>query len=221
MFRNVSFSEYCIYPARIPSSDDKLARDECPANMRAHMDSCMPRALHCLSPMPLKQFTFRSEAKVLSSMANQTATETATQENTKFEEVYCYLLNGEYPLNCTKSGKLVIRRRAKDYKIIDAQLHYTAHMKGCDEDPTKSVSPFTSAIIIIVLVQPNCAALTCLTPFIQPRLVINDKCEQQRIMRVIHEQGHLGRDKFISQVGSGYYWKSLCSDFVEIVSYLL
>ena len=162
----------------------------------------LPRALHCLSPKPLKQFTFRSEAKVLSSMVNQTATETATQEKTKFEEVYSYLLNGEYPLNCTKSGKLVIRRRAKDYKIIDAQIHYTAHMKGCDEDPTKRVSPFTSAIIIIVLVQPNCAALTCLTPFIQPRLVINDKCEQQRIMRVIHEQGHLERDKLISQVGS-------------------
>ena len=89
----------------------------------------LPRALHCLSPKPLKQFTFRSEAKVLSSMANQTATETATQEKTKFEEVYSYLLNGEYPLNCTKSGKLVIRRRAKDYKIIDAQLHYTAHMR--------------------------------------------------------------------------------------------
>ena len=32
----------------------------------------------------------------------------------------------------------------------------------------------------------------------QPRLVISKKSEQQRIMRTIHEQGHLGRDKVIS-----------------------
>ena len=49
----------------------------------------------------------------------------------------------------------------------------------------------------------------------QPRLVISKKSEQQRIMRTIHEQGHLGRDKVISQVSSRYYWKTY-SDVVEM-----
>ena len=53
----------------------------------------------------------------------------------------------------------------------------------------------------------------------QPQLVISKKSEQQRIMRTIHEQGHLGQDKVISQVATRYYWKTLYSDVVEMVSY--
>ena len=79
----------------------------------------------------MRVITVNSVAKV---MANKT-----TEEKTKFDEVHIYLLKGEYPTNSSKGEKLVIRRRAKDYRIIDGQLHYIGHMKRCNEDPTKLV----------------------------------------------------------------------------------
>lgn len=63
-----------------------------------------------------------------------------TLEKEKFDEVHAYLLKGEYPVSSTKGEKLVIRRRARDYRIVEGQLHYIGHMKRCDGDPTKRVS---------------------------------------------------------------------------------
>ena len=42
--------------------------------------------------------------------------------------------------------------------------------------------------------------------------------EQHNIVRCIHDRGHLGRDKVISQVSSRYYWKTLYSDVTNFVS---
>ena len=36
--------------------------------------------------------------------------------------------------------------------------------------------------------------------------MISDKSEQEKIIRTIHEQGNLGRDKVTDQAGSRYYW---------------
>ena len=42
----------------------------------------------------------------------------------KFAEVREYLLNGGYPVNSSKSDKLVVRRCAKDFQIVDGQLPF-------------------------------------------------------------------------------------------------
>ena len=73
--------------------------------------------------------------------------ETKEDEQRKFVEVQEYLVKGEYPAGSTKSEKLVVRRRAKDYQIVDGQLHYVGHLKGSklEEDPTKRVCSCTHA----------------------------------------------------------------------------
>ena len=54
-----------------------------------------------------------------------------------FEQILDYLLKGAYPSNASKGQKLVIRRRAKDFQIIQGSLHYVADIKG---SATKQVS---------------------------------------------------------------------------------
>ena len=39
-------------------------------------------------------------------------------------------LKGEYPAGSSKREKLVVCRRAKDYQIVNGQLHYFGHLKG-------------------------------------------------------------------------------------------
>ena len=50
-------------------------------------------------------------------------------EERKYGEVYEYLLNKSYPENSSKSDKLLIRRRSKEFQISDGQLQYVGHMK--------------------------------------------------------------------------------------------
>ena len=49
---------------------------------------------------------------------------------------------------------------------------------------------------------------------------MSNKEEQQRIIRTIHELGHLGRDKVLSQVSARYYWRSISADVINFVSYI-
>ena len=70
------------------------------------------------------------------------ATTKPSEVEIKFDEVHAYLSKGEYPPCASKNQKLVIRRRAKDYQLVDGQVHYVGHMKGCEGDPTKRVSYF-------------------------------------------------------------------------------
>ena len=62
------------------------------------------------------------------------ATTKPSEVEIKFDEVHAYLSKGEYP-PCAS-----IRWRAKDYQLVDGQVHYVGHMKGCEGDPTKRVS---------------------------------------------------------------------------------
>ena len=59
-----------------------------------------------------------------------------------------YLVKGEYPAGSSKSEKLVVRRRAKYYQIVDGQLHYVGHLKGTklEEDPTKRVCSCSASL---------------------------------------------------------------------------
>ena len=70
------------------------------------------------------------------------ATTKPSEVEIKFNKVHAYLSKGEYPPCASKSQKLVIRRRAKGYQLVDGQVHYVGHMKGCEGDPTKRVSYF-------------------------------------------------------------------------------
>ena len=69
-------------------------------------------------------------------MAEATETEEAFRienkedEKRKFLEVQEYLLKEVYPAVSSKREKLVVCRRAKDYQIVDGQLHYVGHLKG-------------------------------------------------------------------------------------------
>ena len=56
--------------------------------------------------------------------------ETKENERRKFVEVQEYHVKGEYPVGSSKSEKLVVRSTAKDYQIVDGQLHYVVHLKG-------------------------------------------------------------------------------------------
>ena len=53
----------------------------------------------------------------------------ASEDEIKFDEVHAYLSKGEYSPCVTKSQKLVIRRRAKDYQLVDGQVHYVGDTK--------------------------------------------------------------------------------------------
>lgn len=46
---------------------------------------------------------------------------------------------------------------------------------------------------------------------------MSNKEEQQRIIRTIHELGHLGRDKVLSQVSARYYWRSISADVINFI----
>lgn len=41
-----------------------------------------------------------------------------------YEEVYQYLTNGFYTASATKTEKAVVRRRAKNFQVIDGVLYY-------------------------------------------------------------------------------------------------
>ena len=46
------------------------------------------------------------------------------QEETIFEEVHAYLSQGHYPLEATKQEKCIIRKRSKNFQLLDGVLHY-------------------------------------------------------------------------------------------------
>ena len=45
-------------------------------------------------------------------------------ETSAYEDVYVYLTRGCYPLGATKANKGILRRRAKNFRVIDGILHY-------------------------------------------------------------------------------------------------
>ncbi len=51
-----------------------------------------------------------------------------------------------------------------------------------------------------------------------PRLVVEDKEEQRKIIECIHGQAHLGRDKTLSQLNQQYYWPNMYKTACAYVS---
>ena len=49
---------------------------------------------------------------------------TVRNEETIYEEVHVYLSQGRYPLEATKQEKCTIRKRAKNFQLLDGVLHY-------------------------------------------------------------------------------------------------
>jgi len=45
-------------------------------------------------------------------------------EETAYEEVHVYLSQGCYPLEAKKQEKCIIRKRAKNFQLLDGILHY-------------------------------------------------------------------------------------------------
>ena len=45
-------------------------------------------------------------------------------EGTIYEEVHAYLSRGCYPLKATKQEKGIIRKRSKNYQLLEGVLHY-------------------------------------------------------------------------------------------------
>lgn len=52
-----------------------------------------------------------------------------------------------------------------------------------------------------------------------PRLVIEACEERHRIVRSIHDQGHLGRDKTLSEINTRYYWPDMYKHITAYVSF--
>ena len=48
----------------------------------------------------------------------------AVQNETIYEEVHAYLSQGHYPLEAHKAGEMIIRKRSKNFQLLDSILHY-------------------------------------------------------------------------------------------------
>ena len=54
-----------------------------------------------------------------------------------------------------------------------------------------------------------------------PRLVVETVEERDRIVKSVHDQAHLGRDKMLSAVSAKYYWPNMYNEICEYVSFLM
>ena len=52
------------------------------------------------------------------------------------------------------------------------------------------------------------------------RLVIENTDERERIIKSIHDQAHLGRDKTVSAISNKYYWPNMYNEVCLYVSCL-
>jgi hypothetical protein len=52
----------------------------------------------------------------------------------------------------------------------------------------------------------------------KPRLVVQAKKEQVRLIKTIHDTAHLGRDKTLSVLNERYYWPDMYSQVCTYVS---
>ena len=51
-----------------------------------------------------------------------------------------------------------------------------------------------------------------------PRLVVQNRDEQQRLIKTVHDMAHLGRDKTLSQLSEHYYWPDMYKQVCTYVS---
>ena len=83
-----------------------------------------------------------------------------------YSEVHTYITSGLYPEDSDSNYKRSLRRKAANFKVEDGKLYYIGNQEK--RPGTKAKSPKDR------------------------RLVVESEEEQKRIIRLIHEEAHLG-----------------------------
>ncbi len=127
-------------------------------------------------------------------MASEIASEVEIEaEKYTFAEIFEYLLHGQYPVEADKSYKHGLRKRCKFFTQEAGRLYYIG-----GERKGKATAADSNA----------------------RRLVVISKEERQRIIRSIHDEGHLGRDKTLAQINGRYYWPEMYKEICAYVSHV-
>ena len=89
--------------------------------------------------------------------------------NSKFSysEVHTYLTSGEYPPDCDKNYKRSLRRKAANFKVEEGRLYYNIG----NQEKRPGVKQPTDV----------------------RKIVMESEEEQRRIIRLIHDEAHLGK----------------------------
>ena len=89
-------------------------------------------------------------------------------EDSKFSygEVHTYLTSGEYPPDCDKNYKRSLRRKAANFKVEEGRLYYIGN-----QEKRPGVKQPTGV----------------------KRIVVESEEEQMRIIRLTHDEAHLGK----------------------------
>lgn len=89
-------------------------------------------------------------------------------EDSKFSysEVHTYLTSGEYPPDCDKNYKRSLRRKAANFKVEEGRLYYIGNQEK----------------------RPGVKQPTDVR-----RIAVESEEEQKRIIRLIHDEAHLGK----------------------------
>ena len=128
-----------------------------------------------------------------------------------YNEVHAYLANKTYPVNTTKAEKGVIRKRSKNFSIIEGVLHYSG------KSGLRQVRPCISIIMLCHLLISSCMQVLTI---VQVVTELQTKC---RIVEACHDDKvggcHFGRDKTADKVSSRFYWKRINSDVDDWVRY--
>ena len=83
-----------------------------------------------------------------------------------YSEVYTYRTTGEYPPDSDKNYKRSLRRKAGNFRVEDGRLYYIGNQeKKSGKAPPTDVK----------------------------RMVVETEEEQRRIIKLIHEEAHLGK----------------------------
>ena len=100
--------------------------------------------------------------------------------------------SGTYPNDADKKQKNSLRKRAKFFVVlhVGGKLHYIGG------HGKKTLKPPV------------------------PRMVIEFKKEQIRLIQIVHDQGHLGRDKTMCQLTECYYWPDMYKQTCDYVSFI-
>ena len=91
----------------------------------------------------------------------------AEESKFTFDEVHTYLTSGEYPPDCDKNYKRSLRRKAANFKEEEGRLYYIGNQ---EKRPRVKDSDSNDV----------------------RRIVVESDEEQRRIIRLVHDEAHLG-----------------------------
>ena len=84
----------------------------------------------------------------------------------KYSEVHTYITSGEYPPDSDSNYKRSLRRKAGNFRVEEGRLYYIGN-----QERRPGVKPPTGVL----------------------RMVVETEEEQKRIIKLIHEEAHLGK----------------------------